>query len=106
MTESDWTSSTDPRAMLKFLTERGIAGDRKLRLFASACVRQDWDLLSDPLGRQAVELAERWADGLAEASEIEAVQSRLVRATEPLPAGNLRYTMCAASDTLDADAAE
>ena len=37
MTEREWLACTDPRRMLKFL--RGVAGDRKLRLFTVACFK-------------------------------------------------------------------
>jgi hypothetical protein len=38
MTEADWLSRADPRALLYLLGAR--AGERKLRLFACACVRR------------------------------------------------------------------
>jgi len=40
VTEKEWLACTDPTTMLEFLG--GKAGDRKLRLFACACVRRVW----------------------------------------------------------------
>lgn len=75
MTEAKWLASADPAAMLEFLTGSsfgplGLAreearipkpGDRKLRLFACDCVRQEWSRLDDER-RQAVCIAELFVD--------------------------------------------
>jgi hypothetical protein len=63
MTEAEWRTSDDPGAMLVFL--RGRASERKLRLFACACCRWLWGHFLAEECRQAVEVAERFADGRA-----------------------------------------
>ena len=63
MTEAEWDACTDPQRMLEFL--RGRVSERKCRLFACARCRAVWHMLLDERSREAVELAERLADGLA-----------------------------------------
>jgi hypothetical protein len=46
LTEAEWEGSADPARMLKCL--RGKASDRKLRLFACACIRQHWPIIYKP----------------------------------------------------------
>ncbi len=65
MTDVEWLACDDPEPMLALL--RGKASERKLRLFACACCRRTWDLLSDKYSRKALTVAERYAD--AEVSE-------------------------------------
>ena len=70
MTEEEWLTSTDPQAMLAFLKgrigdSRGRPWNRKFFLFACACCRRVWHLYGEGSSRRAVEVTERFADGLA-----------------------------------------
>ena len=67
VTEADWLTCADPQKMLEFL--RATVSDRKLRLFACACVRRVWHLLTDEESRHCVATAERFADGAATKAE-------------------------------------
>jgi hypothetical protein len=74
--EGTWLNERHhPQAMVWVLrgtkVTRTKAGKRKLRLFACACCRLTWGLLTDPLLRQAVEVAERFAEGQASKDELE-----------------------------------
>ena len=80
MTETEWLASTDPQPMLEYL--RGKVSDRKLRLFACACARQSRHLLDDQRSRTAVEVTEKYADGLATKEELVAARNAARNATE------------------------
>ena len=69
MTEAEWLEATDPEIMLPLLLQFEPS-ERKLRLFCCACCRRIWHLFSDERCRNAVEIAERFADGHASVEEL------------------------------------
>jgi hypothetical protein len=70
-------NSTDPQAMLAFLKDSGRVGERKMRLLACACARSRWSGLVEDEYRQAVAVAERFADGLADRHDLRAADEGL-----------------------------
>jgi hypothetical protein len=69
VTEAEWLTCTDPTPMLEFL--RGKSSDRKSRLLRVGAARSIWAELTDKRYRAAVEVAERYADGLATDDELD-----------------------------------
>jgi hypothetical protein len=75
MTEKQWLTMTDSESMSRFLSgemkqSRSPSGRRKLRLYACACCRRAWELFDDERSKQAVEIAERYAEGNASREEL------------------------------------
>jgi hypothetical protein len=80
MTEQEWLNSIDPRQMLVFLSDNG--SERKKRLFACACCRRIWNLLTDERSRTAVEFAECYADGQIDEDDLRQANKESYRAWE------------------------
>jgi hypothetical protein len=79
VTRDEWLAATDPRPMLRSLIGRPLA--RKMRLFMVACCRRVWRSFEEDdedHGRQeAVEVAERYADGLASDDDLDTALGEL-----------------------------
>jgi hypothetical protein len=106
MTEQEWLTCASPETMLEFLAPPGVIiyhpsypprfshqsmpgfpsgypSERKFRLFAVACCRRIWHLITDKRCQEAVGVAERYADGLATVSQLAAAK---LSAWEPITA--------------------
>src|SRR5271165_739203 len=70
MTECEWLVCTDTWPMFVFM--RATMRDRKMRLWKCAIVRRVLPLIPHQEARQAVERAERYADGLVNRRELDA----------------------------------
>jgi hypothetical protein len=68
--DAEWRDCQVPTFQMGYLYARKrLPSERKCRLLACATCRCHWDRLPDPLCRRAVEVAERYADGLADEDE-------------------------------------
>jgi hypothetical protein len=85
MTEVEWLTCRDPAAMLEYL--RGRPSDRKLRLFGVACCQRVWASIKGEPFREAVRVAELYADGLATQEEMEAARRTALLLFPPLSGG-------------------
>jgi len=83
MSEQEWLEGTKTWFMLPHIPQP--ASERKLRLFACACVRRVWHLLPDERNWGAVEVAERFADGLAGERELVAAHATVPFLYPPPP---------------------
>jgi hypothetical protein len=71
--EQLWLVCDNSQQMLEDL--RGKASNRKVRLFAVACCWRVWHKMTDKRCRDAVEAAERFADGAATQAELSEARS-------------------------------
>lgn len=75
MTEAEWLTCDDPNRMLEFLW--GKASDRKARLFACACCRDQWGRFPPENDeRRALEVCELYADGLVAPQDFSLTEER------------------------------
>jgi hypothetical protein len=83
MTEAEWLACIEPEPMLETLGRK--ASRRKLRVFAGACCRLIWHLLTDERSQMAVHIGEQFADGLASQEELERACQAAHDADDELP---------------------
>ncbi|HEY7330948.1 MAG TPA: hypothetical protein VH592_25145 [Gemmataceae bacterium] len=69
MTEGEWLECDRPHLLFNYLFQQA-SSDRKMRLFACACCRRIWHLLTDKRSRHAVEVTELNVDGAATSEEL------------------------------------
>lgn len=73
--ERVFAEGDDGRHIVWAVTREGVLTDRELRLFACFCARQNWHLLTDDRSKHAIEVAERYADGLATDDDLAAARA-------------------------------
>jgi hypothetical protein len=66
MTEAEWLATTDPHVLTHY---KGCRSRRKRRLFSCAVARRVLYLIPDDRYERAIEIAERYADGVAAEKE-------------------------------------
>lgn len=86
MMESVCHTATDLLEMLNLLENMGTLSERRIRLFMVAVCRRIWDLLLDERSQKALEAAERFADGLASLSELNAADAEAASYCLEVPA--------------------
>lgn len=87
MTEDEWLSGTDPWSMLRAaigFAEAGRFSHRKLRLFACGSCRHIWHVICHEKNREALDTAERYADGRATVAELAASREVALKVLQSL----------------------
>jgi hypothetical protein len=87
VTEADWLAYTELHSLTQCLFRKFNVSARKMRLFGCACCRPILHLLKDSRSREAVEVAECYADGLATRKELATARKAAFAAVTALDAG-------------------
>jgi hypothetical protein len=92
MTEVEWLECTDVQKMLTFVAwSLGEKADRKSRLFAVACSRRVSHRMADERSREAIDVAERYADGMATLEQLQHANAQAKAATDGRYTEHLDY---------------
>ena len=100
MSDADWLRYADSAPMLDYL--RGNTTARELRLYAAACCRAIWPMLTDSRSRAAVEAAERSCDGSVAEADLAAIREA---AKAAVPSGGPAFRPAEQAATVAAAAA-
>jgi hypothetical protein len=92
VTESEWWSAPDPLNVIDWLFFDTPAAERKFRLFAAACCRRVEQVIRVPEALDALECAERFADGFVSVTEASASCQRAIGAYQDRWRGQLDPT--------------
>jgi hypothetical protein len=80
MTELKWLDCSNPGMMLDYLEHLGHHPQGRMRrLLVTACLRRVWDWLIETRSRQAVQIAERFADGFATEAELQRAREAVLQ---------------------------
>jgi hypothetical protein len=82
MTPDQWEECYSVKEPLEELAGRGRISDRKLRLFGCACIRGVVRLITDSSSRDAIGLAESFADGRTTAEELSTAHDAFAKSFE------------------------
>lgn len=80
MTEEEWLACENIQRMLKLID--GRVSYRQLRLFVCACCRLIWDERWPHRTRRAIEVAERFADGMVDSASLNNARSEACRISQ------------------------
>jgi hypothetical protein len=83
MTEAEWLACAEMVPLWEYLYSRNLERNhRKVRLFACACCRRAWPLLTDSRSRDAVEAAEGYVDQRITPEQLSAHREAAVKAVQ------------------------
>jgi hypothetical protein len=83
MDEATWLACTDPEHLAVFC--ENCRNERKMRLFLCACCHRLWHILTREEVRQAIAIAEQYADGLVDQNHVRTARQTIYKARAMAP---------------------